>query len=232
MSIVYKNKIPVLFFSKNSILSETMNSIFFDEIDFNFKVLTRLDDIGDQATDIDSSIIILDLTESFIDFTKIMEKKHTSLFSLSFIFLIDNKLHLTYIKEKDFTSYETFLKPFRVEELLKKIYMLAAKLKLFDQSVILLNGNFFEPKKNQIKSKEGNCVRLTEKETQIIKVLHRESGTTLTKDLILKKIWGYENIISTHTLETHIYRLRKKMENGLGETDLILKNKRGYYLNI
>ena len=75
-------------------------------------------------------------------------------------------------------------------------------------------------------------IKLTEKETKIINFLYTERGKISSKEVLLKSVWGYDKKISTHTLETHIYRLRKKIERGLGETDLILKNNIGYYLNL
>ena len=75
-------------------------------------------------------------------------------------------------------------------------------------------------------------VRLTEKEAKIITILCEEEGRVMPKELLLKSVWGYNETISTHTLETHIYRLRKKIELGLGETELILKNNAGYFLNL
>ena len=87
-------------------------------------------------------------------------------------------------------------------------------------------------KKNTFENSLGELVRLTEKETRIINFLYEARGEVRSKDLILTAVWGYRKTISTHTLETHIYKLRKKLEIGLNEKDLILRSPKGYFLNI
>ena len=73
-------------------------------------------------------------------------------------------------------------------------------------------------------------IKLTEKETDIIKLLSRANGSYVSKETLLKEIWGYNSKVTTHTLETHIYRLRKKISDKyfkyLSKTNLILPNKR------
>ena len=63
---------------------------------------------------------------------------------------------------------------------------------------------------------EGRKVRLTEKETNILKFLHASAGT-VPRDILLHEVWGYGPAVATHTLETHIYRLRKKIEEDPGQ---------------
>jgi DNA-binding response OmpR family regulator len=78
---------------------------------------------------------------------------------------------------------------------------------------------------------EGNKrVRLTDKETSILKYLHR-AGRTVRRDVLLHEVWGYNPAVSTHTLETHIYRLRQKIEKDLSCSQLLLTESGGYRLN-
>jgi DNA-binding response OmpR family regulator len=101
-----------------------------------------------------------------------------------------------------------------------------------NEPAISIRGNWFIPKKNAFEDSQGTSIRLTEKETKIISFLYEGRGEVRSKDLILTAIWGYKGKISTHTLETHIYRLRKKLKIGLNEKDLILKSPEGYFLNL
>ena len=75
-------------------------------------------------------------------------------------------------------------------------------------------------------------LRLTEKESQIFNSLLDNSNTHISKKNLLKKVWSYNDDIDTHTLETHIYSLRKKIEKNLLLTDLIVfEDNKGYFLN-
>lgn len=73
--------------------------------------------------------------------------------------------------------------------------------------------------------------RLTEKECQLLRFLHQNKGMELLKERILLEIWGYHPHAETHTLETHIYRLRQKVEEDPNNPKIILNGKEGYYLN-
>jgi DNA-binding response OmpR family regulator len=81
---------------------------------------------------------------------------------------------------------------------------------------------------------DGSAVRLTEKEINILRFLHRANGQPVSRDVLLAEIWGYNSQISTHTLETHIYRLRQKSEGGSEhmpmETPLLVTDAGGYRL--
>ena len=225
------NKIKVLFFSKKSNLSEAIQSLFSDEVDFIFEQLARLDDLCFSKLNNTDSLIILDLSNSADHFAAIVDKKGNDFIFKSIIFLLDNNQKIDYIYDKNSISLQILYKPFRVDELFSKIRSLATNLGQFDESVVIMHSNYFYQKQNLIKNNKGNLIRLTEKETEIIKFLNNQKGKILSKDVLLKTIWGYEKSITTHTLETHIYRLRKKIRAGLGETELILKNDKGYYLN-
>jgi len=73
-------------------------------------------------------------------------------------------------------------------------------------------------------------IRLTEKETNILKYLQR-AGSTVSRDVLLHEVWGYNPAVSTHTLETHIYRLRQKIEKDPSRAQLLITESGGYRLN-
>jgi DNA-binding response OmpR family regulator len=72
-------------------------------------------------------------------------------------------------------------------------------------------------------------IRLTEKETNILKFLHM-AGNTVPREILLHEVWGYNPAVTTHTLETHIYRLRRKIEENPGEAKILLTEGGGYRL--
>ena len=77
---------------------------------------------------------------------------------------------------------------------------------------------------------DGRKVRLTEKETNILKFLHASAGT-VPRDILLHEVWGYGPAVATHTLETHIYRLRKKIEQDPAKAQILLTEGGGYRLS-
>ena len=121
-------------------------------------------------------------------------------------------------------------KPFRFAVLLARI---RAHLRQFDQSedAIFTIGHYtFKPASKLLTTADGKRVRLTEKETAILKYLYRAGEKPITRDVLLHEVWGYNSGVTTHTLETHIYRLRQKMERNPATAELLVTEGGGYKL--
>lgn len=121
-------------------------------------------------------------------------------------------------------------KPFRFSVLLARI---RAALRQHDQSedVVFTIGQYsFQPAAKLLEAADGQKVRLTDKETAILKYLYRQGPRTVTRDVLLKEVWGYNNRVTTHTLETHIYRLRQKIERDPSNARLLVTEEGGYRL--
>ena len=121
-------------------------------------------------------------------------------------------------------------KPFRFPVLLARIN---SALRQHDQSedVVFTIGPYsFQPSAKLLEANDGNKVRLTDKETLILKYLYRQGPKTITRDVLLKEVWGYNNRVTTHTLETHIYRLRQKIERDPSNARLLVTEDGGYRL--
>ena len=122
-------------------------------------------------------------------------------------------------------------KPFRFEVLLAR---LRAHLRQHEQShdaALDVGGYKFRPAYKQLVDGEGGrTVRLTEKETAILQYLYRAGGATVSRETLLKEVWGYRPGLTTHTLETHIYRLRQKIERDPSRTRLLVTEPGGYRL--
>ena len=88
----------------------------------------------------------------------------------------------------------------------------------------------FQPANKVLEATDGGKVRLTDKETSILKYLYRQGPKTITRDVLLKEVWGYNNRVTTHTLETHIYRLRQKIERDPSNARLLVTEEGGYRL--
>lgn len=121
-------------------------------------------------------------------------------------------------------------KPFRFAVLLARI---RAQLRQFEQSedaTFALGHYTFRPSAKLLVDQSGQKVRLTEKETAILKYLYRAGDRVVTRDVLLHEVWGYNSGVTTHTLETHIYRLRQKIERRPAQAELLITEGGGYRL--
>jgi len=121
-------------------------------------------------------------------------------------------------------------KPFRFSVLLARV---RAQLRQHEQSedaVFSIGHYTFRPATKLLVDEKGSKVRLTEKETSILKYLYRAGEKVVTRDILLHEVWGYNAGVTTHTLETHIYRLRQKIERDPSNAELLLTEMGGYKL--
>ena len=121
-------------------------------------------------------------------------------------------------------------KPFRFAVLLARI---RAHLRSHEQSedaVFQIGPYEFRPAAKVLMDTRGKKIRLTEKETNILKYLYRAGAKPVSREELLTEVWGYNAGVTTHTLETHIYRLRQKIEPEPGLARLLLTDSGGYRL--
>ncbi|GAA6201518.1 response regulator transcription factor [Aquicoccus sp. SU-CL01552] len=121
-------------------------------------------------------------------------------------------------------------KPFKFPVLLARI---RAQLRQHEQSedaVFQLGPYTFKPAMKMLISEDDRKIRLTEKETNILKFLYRSSEGVVPRDILLHEVWGYNAGVTTHTLETHIYRLRQKIEPDPSNARLLVTEAGGYRL--
>ena len=88
----------------------------------------------------------------------------------------------------------------------------------------------FHPLARHVVTENGATIHLTEKESAILAYLHQAGNRPVPRDELLGEVWGYSAAVSTHTLETHIYRLRRKLEGGNGGEPLLITATGGYRL--
>lgn len=123
-------------------------------------------------------------------------------------------------------------KPFKFPVLLARI---RAQLRQHEQSedaVFAIGPYSFRPGAKMLVDDSERKIRLTEKETNILKFLYRASGRTVERDVLLREVWGYNAGVTTHTLETHIYRLRQKIEEDPSAASILLTDSGGYRLGL
>ena len=121
-------------------------------------------------------------------------------------------------------------KPFKFSVLLARM---RAQLRQHEQSedaIFTLGPYTFKPAMKMLITEDERKIRLTEKETNILKFLYRSTDGVVPRDILLHEVWGYNAGVTTHTLETHIYRLRQKIEPDPSNVRLLVTESGGYRL--
>ena len=119
--------------------------------------------------------------------------------------------------------------PLNINDLNQILNINFLKTKFMEQSQINL-GIYNLDLNSRILQKNEIELELTEKESSIL-VFLKQSKEPVKINLLQEKVWGYNSDLETHTVETHIYRLRKKIFDKFSDNEFILSNKKGYFLN-
>jgi len=120
-------------------------------------------------------------------------------------------------------------KPFRFAVLMARVHAHLRSHDRNEEAMYRIGPYTFRPSAKLLLDANAKRIRLTEKETNILKYLYR-CGDTVPRETLLHEVWGYNPAVTTHTLETHIYRLRQKIEENPGEARILITESGGYRL--
>ena len=121
-------------------------------------------------------------------------------------------------------------KPFRFPVLLARVRAQLRSHEGSEDAVFSIGPYTFKPGSKMLITERGSKIRLTEKETSILRFLYRAGERVVTRDILLQEVWGYNSGVTTHTLETHVYRLRQKIEKEPSNAKLLVTEGGGYKL--
>lgn len=122
------------------------------------------------------------------------------------------------------------IKPFRLDVLVARLRAQMRQYQRSEDAVMMIGPYEFRPAARLLMEKSGKKIRLTGKETLILKCLFGAAGHTVTRAVLLREAWGYTASITTHTVETHIYRLRIKIEKNPAIPRFVITMPDGYSL--
>ena len=218
-----KRIIPV--FIQNEHLSSSMNelipSIDYSDLNMKFYIVEIMNDVMLFLKD-DPKYIVAD--EDFV------RANHQLINNVTKIFLINtsgNNIEIGNFKNEIIIINI----PFSIKDLLLSVSNLIGQEKSQFDRKLQFNLFTYDPSM-RVLSNEKTSLRFTEKESQIFECMLNNNNVYLSKKILLEKVWSYNDTIDTHTLETHIYSLRKKIEEKLLLKDLIIfEENKGYFLN-
>jgi DNA-binding response OmpR family regulator len=122
-------------------------------------------------------------------------------------------------------------KPFKVGVLLARIRAQLRQHEASEDAVFTIGPYTFRPSaKLLLNNANKKKIRLTEKETAILRYLYRAGNKPVSREVLLDEVWGYNTGITTHTLETHVYRLRQKIEVNPAAAQILITEPGGYRL--
>jgi DNA-binding response OmpR family regulator len=159
---------------------------------------------------------------------KLSEVKKYFTDNLPTIFFLEDKSYLLKNKLSLLNFHQNLSLPVDILSFREILNILITKYSFFKKSKIIIN-NYEIDSNQRIITREGSKVKLTEKELELILFLNNHSG--LDKSLLLKKIWNHNSELETHAFETHLHRLRKKIERFFKDKKFITEKNSLYYLS-
>ena len=129
----------------------------------------------------------------------------------------------------DSGANDYIVKPFKVNVLMARLRARIRESEQSEHAVFQIGHYSFRPLDKTMENNRSNQkIRLTEKETAIVKFLYLASNSVVSRDLLLDEVWGYNAGVTTHTLETHVYRLRQKIEDDPSNAIILVTEPSGY----
>ncbi|VAX05752.1 Two-component transcriptional response regulator, LuxR family [hydrothermal vent metagenome] len=176
-------------------------------------------------------LIILDVGLPDLDGREVCRMMRKANIKIPIIMLTANDSDSDTILGLDAGANDYVTKPFKFAILLARIRAQLRQHAISEDASFIIGPYQFKPgEKSLINRNTQDLIRLTEKETAILKFLKRSDGNPVSRDILLEEVWGYNAAVTTHTLETHIYRLRQKIEPDPSSATILLTQGGGYRL--
>lgn len=185
----------------------------------------------EQAKTNQFDIILLDVGLPDIDGREVCRLMRQARVKVPIIMLTVTDTNAGTIPGLDAGANDYVTKPFRVEVLLARLRAQLRQQEQSEDAGFMIGRYSFRPGAKILEDeKASRKIHLTEKETAILRFLLRGGSKPINREVLLNKIWGYNSGVTTHTLETHIYRLRQKIEENPSQAQILITEQGGYRL--
>ena len=175
-------------------------------------------------------LVVFDVSLPDMDGREAVRLLRKSGFKTPIVMLTGNASDADQILGLDAGANDYITKPFKFAVLLARIRSQLRQHEQSEDAVFAIGPYTFKPAAKLLLDEKGGKVRLTEKETSILKYLYRAGEKIVSRETLLHEVWGYNAGVTTHTLETHIYRLRQKIEKDPSHAELLVTETGGYKL--
>ena len=194
-----------------------------NELNLNYNTSLENNVNFDKKDESNSTVRII-----FPEKLKLIEVKKYFIENIPTIFFLKDKNYLLKNKLSLLNFHQNLSLPVDILSFREILNILITKYSFFKKSKIIIN-NYEIDSNQRIITREGTKVKLTERELELILFLNKNSG--LDKSLLLKKIWNHNSELETHAFETHLHRLRKKIERYFKDEKFIIEKDSLYYLS-
>ena len=225
---------PILIVDDDAMLCEMLTEQLQIDGEFSVTEAATLTEAEDKATATDSRFdaMILDVGLPDGDGRDLCAELRRRGMRMPIIMLTGSDDEADVVRGLNAGANDYIAKPFRLAELLAR---LRAQLRIYENSedaVFTIGPYTFRPSAKLLQEPIKNRrIRLTEKEAAILKFLYRAGTRPVQRQVLLNEVWGYNAAVTTHTLETHIYRLRQKIEPDPANARLLVTEGGGYQLD-
>ena len=199
--------------------SDSFSSLL-NELDLNYKI--SLD--SDTESNVDHLLVRIIFAEE----VQLIKLKKLSYDNVPTVFLLNNKNFLIKNNLRLLDFHVCLILPVEILSLKEIINILLTKYNFFKKSKIVIN-NYEIDSNQRVIIKDGIKTKLTEKELELILTLNKNNG--LKKSFLLKKIWNHNSDLESHAFETHLHRLRKKIDKVFKDKKFIIEKNSSYFLS-
>ena len=205
---------------------EALGGLLEDSLNFNIKKVNSESLQTKDLIDNLSEIIIVDSFSSILNKVFLTEllSRVVSLVPIIYLYHSDNEVNNIGVAKLP--------KPIYFPQLLSRIKKEMRDFVINKNREIEIGPYSFNYLMKRLVTKTGSEIRLTEMETKILNFLYESNGKLIKRDTLLTEVWGYKSEVMTHTLETHIYRLRKKISTNCISQNLLVSEPGGYRLEL
>jgi DNA-binding response OmpR family regulator len=184
---------------------------------------------GVQAAKVEQiDLVIMDVGLPDVDGREAVRILRKNGFKAPIIMLTGHDTDSDTILGLDSGANDYIVKPFRFAVLLARVRAQLRQHEASEDAVFKIGPYAFRPGEKILINSKGTKVRLTEKETAILRYLYRAGQRPVSRATLMREIWGYSSGVTTHTLETHIYRMRLKIETDRASPPILVSEAGGY----
>lgn len=184
-----------------------------------------------QARGLRFDAVILDLALPDADGGDLCARMRRSGLRVPIIVLTGKAAEQDVVRGLDAGANDYMVKPFRLAELTARLRAQIRAHETSEDAVLVIGPYHFRPGARTLHDPlENRRIRLTDKEAAVLKFLYRAGGKPVGRQTLLREVWGYAKGASTHTVETHIYRLRRKIEPEVNSVRILVNEEGGYRL--
>ena len=205
---------------------DALGSLLKDAENYNIKVVNSTNLKTKDAFDNLPEIIIVDSFNALLNKNFLTESLSRMINLAPVIYLSQDD------NDVNDTNFTNLPKPIYFPQLLKAIKKEMRDFVINKNREIEIGPYSFNYLMKRLVTKTGSEIRLTEMETKILYFLYKSNGKLIKRDTLLREVWGYKSEVMTHTLETHIYRLRKKISFDCLSQTLLVSESGGYRLDL